>query len=179
MNRFSRFQLILIAATVVLLVVDIILAVGYFGALSTKADLENDVDAKEKAIASLQHYSIDALTRDLDEAQQKLAEDSPFPPEIDILEMIEYIIDIVEDTDLSGYSYKHTGGGTTTIEGHKYRTEGYSIIPSRAEKLSRLIKFLRLIEELPYGTAMNDGITLTYAGDDKWTLTFSVRVVTQ
>ena len=179
MRGISRFQLILIAAIVVLLVVNIFLAMGYFSAVSTKADLENDIAAKEKAIDSIQSYSIDALTRELAEAKRKLAEESPFPPEIDPLEMIEHIINVVEDTDLSGYSYTPTGGGTTTIGGHTYRTEGYAIIPAKAERLSRLVKFLRLIEELPYGTAMNDGITLTYAGDDMWTLTFSVKVITQ
>ena len=179
MRGISRFQLILIAAIVVLLVVNIFLAMGYFGAVSTKADLENDIAAKEKAIDNIQSYNIDALTRELAEAERKLAEDSPLPPEVDPLEMIDHIINTVQEVGLGGYTYNPTGGGTTTMGGHTYKTQGYTIVITSAERLSRLIKFLRLIEELPYDTIQNNDIKLTYAGDDTWQLTFKIRIITQ
>lgn len=176
----SRLQLILIVAVVVLLVVSVFLAMGYFSALSTKADLEKEVGRKETQISSLEGlYNIDALTRELAEAKRKLAEEAPFPKEIDNLEFLEHIINTVQEAGLGSYTYTPTGEGTESIGGRTYTANSYAIELTSDEQLRRLIKFLGLIEELPYNTLKNNDITLSSAGDDTWKLKFNIEIITQ
>jgi len=175
----SRLQLILIVAVVVLLVVSVFLAMGYFSAVSTKADLETEIEWRETRISSLEGLNINKLKNDRDEAERKLAEEAPFPEEIDNLEFLEHIINAVQEAGIGGYSYTPTGVGTVGIGGRTYKANSYTIELNSAEQLRRLIKFLRLIEELPYNTLEINDITLSSAGDDTWKLNFNIEIITQ
>jgi hypothetical protein len=176
----SRLQLILIVAVVVLLVVNVFLAKGYFSAVSTKADLEEKVGRKETQIANLEGlYNIEALERELAEAQRKLAEEAPFLEDLDPLDLLDHIINAVQEAGLGSYSYTPGGVGTVGIGGGTYKANSYAIELNSDEQLRRLIKFLRLIEELPYNTLKINDITLSSAGDDTWNLKFNIVIITQ
>lgn len=177
MRRFSRFQLILIVAIVALLAVDVFLAIGYFQAVNKRADLENDIADKENAIAAMEVlYNIDALTRQLAEAERKLAEEAPFPKEIDPLELMDHIINAMQEARIDSYTYKPSGGRTERIGESTYTGVTYAI--TTGEQLSRLIKLLNLIEELPYDTLKTSDITLSSAGET-WDLKFNVVILIQ
>ncbi len=175
----SRLQLILVVAVVVLLVVNVFLARGYFSALSTKADLEKEIETKETQIALLEgRYNIGALERELAEVQRKLAEEAPFPKEIDNLELLNSIINAVQDAGIGSYSYTPGGVGTVGIGGRTYKANSYAIELTSDEQLRRLIKFLGLIEKLPYDTLEINDITLSSAGET-WGLDFNIEIITQ
>jgi len=175
----SRLQLILIVAVVVLLVVSVFLAMGYFSAVSTKADLEKEIEWREIQISSLEGlYNIGALKSKLAEAERKLAEEAPFPEEIDNLEFLEHIINAVQEAGIGGYSYTPTGVGTVGIGGRTYKANSYTIELNSDEQLRRLIKFLKLIEELPYNTLEINDITLS-TGGEAWGLNFDIEIITQ
>jgi len=179
-KKLSRLQLILIVAVVVLLVVSVFLAMGYFSAVSTKADLEKEIERTETQIALLEgRYNIGALERELAEVQRKLAEESPFPPEIDNLELLEHIINAVQEAGLGGYTYIPGGVDTVVIGGRTYKANSYTIELTSDEQLRRLLKFLGLIEKLPYDTLKNNDITLSSVGDDTWLLKFNIAIITQ
>jgi len=177
MRRFSRFQLILIVAIVALLAVNVFLAIGYFGALSRKASLQSDIENKQAQIARMPSQSdIDALTRQLDAAKQKLADESPFPEEIDPLELLDHIIYAVQKAGLDSYSYVPGVGKKEKIGEGTYTAIPYAITTS--ERLSTLIRFLELIEELPYDTITIRNVSLTATGEI-WNLKFNLVIITQ
>lgn len=178
-KKRSRLQLILIVAVVVLLVVSVFLAMGYFSALSAKADLEKEIEWRETQIAMLEDpYHIGALERELAEAERKLAEEAPFPKEIDDLELLNLIINAVQEAGLGSYTYMPTGVGTVSIGGRTYAAYSYAIELNSDEQLRRLIKFLGLIEELPYQTLEINDITLS-SGGETWWLDFNIEIITQ
>jgi len=175
MRRFTRVQLILIVAIVALLAANVYLAIGYFGAVSRKASLQSDIADKEALIAVMQNIDIDALTRQLATAQQRLAEDAEIPQEIDPLE--PHIIYVMQKAGIDIYTYNP--GTLTTIEigGGTYKAVTYSITNIK-ERLSRLIRLLFLVEDLPYNTLEIKNITLTSSGET-WNLRFSLVIITQ
>lgn len=175
----SRLQLILIVAVVVLLVVNVFLAMGYFSAVSTKADLEKDIEWRETQVAMLEgRYNIGDLERELAEAERKLAEEAPFPKEIDDLELLEHVINAVQAAGLGSYTYTPMGVGTESIGWSTYKAYSYDIELNSDEQLRQLIKFLVLIEELPYNTLEINDITLSSSGET-WGLNFNILIITQ
>lgn len=175
--RFSRFQLIFIVAIVALLVANVYLAIGYFGAVSRKASLQSDINDKEAAIARMPSQGdIDTLTRQLDAAEQKLADEAPFPEVIDPLELLDHIIYAVQKAGLDSYTYKPGAGRTEKIGTSTYKALPYAITTS--ERLSELIDFLELLEELPYDTITIRDVSLTSAGET-WNLRFNLVIITQ
>ena len=101
LKKIPRLQLILVPVIIVLIVVNVFVVMGYFSTLSTKADLEKNIEQKEAAIASMEGlYNIGELQRQLAEAERKLAEESPFPYEIDNTEIIELLIRTEQEAGL-------------------------------------------------------------------------------
>jgi len=181
MRQFSRFQLILIVAIVALLGVNVYLAIGYFGAVDRKASLQSDIDKKEQAIAGMPtEADISGLERQLDVAEQKLAEEAPFPQTIDDVDLFDHIADAVQKARLETYTYKPGKKGKETIGESTYTTISYAI--TTGERLSRLLNFLNLIEmmseETPYNTITIRDIALTSAGET-WSLKFNLVIITQ
>ncbi len=184
MKKLSRTQLILIAAIVALLVVNVIFATGYLGAVSRKADLESDIEDKEAQIASMQVlYNIDALNRQLAEAERQLAEEAPFPQEIKTTDMARSIDETARQADITCYQFNPGAVSTTTVGGNTYSVKPYAIAVTKppGERLSRIINFLRLIEELreeQYKTLKINNIELTdYAKEGIWNLEFNIEVI--
>lgn len=179
LGQLSRNQLILGVAIVVLLIVNVFLLVGYFGAASTKADLESDIATKEKYIDDNEaRYNIGELQRKLAEVQQELSE-APFLDEIDTLELVDHIIDVMKKAEIGTYSYTPGGTGTKKIGGATYHTHSYSISITSAERLTTLIKLQSYIEDLPYDAIMTNNIKLTNVGSDSWKITFVILIITQ
>jgi len=178
LGKFTRNQLILGAAIVVLLIVSIFFAVGYFGAASTKADLQSDIDTKQNYIDKNEaSYNIGELQNDLADAQQQLAE-ARFLDNIDTLELVDHIIDVMKKAEIGTYTYTPGSAGTVKIGGATYRTHSYSISITSAEKLTTLIKLQSYIEDLPYDAIQTNNIVLTGSGDS-WKTTFVIQIITQ
>ncbi len=178
LRQLSRNQLILGAAIVILLIVNIFFAVGYFGTASTKADLESDIATKEKYINDNEAlYNIGELQNKLAEVQEEL-EEAPFLYEIDTLELVDHIIDVMKKAEIGTYSYTPGGTGTKKIGSATYHTHSYSISITSSEKLTTLIKLQSYIEALPYDAIMTNNIKLTGSGDS-WKITFTILIITQ
>ena len=178
LGKLTRNQLILGVAIVILLIVNVFFAVGYFGAASTKADLQSDIATKQKYIDENEaRYNIGELQNDLADAQQELAE-APFLDTINTLELVDHIIDVMKKAEIGTYTYSPGGTGSVKIGGAKYRTHTYSISITSSEKLTTLIKLQSYIEDLPYDAIMTDNIVLTGSGDS-WKTTFKILIITQ
>jgi len=178
LGKLTRNQLILGVAIVILLIVNVFFAVGYFGAASTKADLDSDIATKQKYIDENEaRYNIGELQNDLADAQQELAE-APFLDNIDTLELVDHIIDVMKKAEIGTYTYSPGGTGTVKIGGATYHTHTYSIRITSSEKLTTLIKLQSYIEDLPYDAIMTDNIVLTGSGDS-WKITFKILIITQ
>lgn len=179
LKKIPRLLLILIPIIIALIVVVVFVAIGYFNTLSTKADLEKEIEQKEAAIASMEGlYNIGELERRLAEAERKLEEDAPFPADIDNNDMIEMFIRVEKDSGLKIFYHEPGDAGTTTINGNSYHTKYYSTYVCGAdEPLSKLIDLLELLENEQYNTLRNDSIELT--GPDVWSLNFDIIIVYQ
>ena len=178
LGKLTRNQLILGVAIVILLIVNVFFAVGYFGAAGTKADLESDIATKEKYVNDNEaRYNIGELQNKLAEVQLEL-EEAPFLYEIDTLELVDHIIDVMKKAEIGTYSYTPGGTGTKKIGSRTYHTHSYSISITSTERLTTLIKLQSYIEELPYDAIMTDNIVLTGSGDS-WKITFKILIITQ
>jgi len=178
--RFSRFQLILMVAVVALLGVNVFLATGYFSAASRKTSLQSDIDAKEKVVAAMPDQAdVDALTRQRDEAMRQLTEEADIPSAL-ILEdepLEPHIIYVMQKAGIDFYAYNPGSAKAEIIGGGTYSAHTYSITNVR-EQLSRLLRLLVLIEELPYPTLAIRDVKLTSAGET-WSLVFKIVIITQ
>jgi hypothetical protein len=178
LGKLTRNQLILGVSIVILLIVNVFFAVGYFGAASTKADLQSDIATKQKYIDENEaRYNIGELQNDLADAQQELAE-APFLDTIDTLELVDHIIDVMKKAEIGTYTYSPGGTGSVKIGEATYRTHTYSISITSREKLTTLIKLQSYIEDLPYDAIQTNNINLTGSGDS-WTTTFIIQIITQ
>ena len=178
LGKLTRNQLILGVAIVILIIVNVFFAVGYFGAASTKADLDSDIATKQKYIDENEaRYNIGELQNDLADAQQELAE-APFLDNIDTLELVDHIIDVMKKAEIGTYTYSPGGTGTVKIGGATYHTHTYSISITSSEKLTTLIKLQSYIEDLPYDAIMTNNLVLTGRGDS-WKTTFKILIMTQ
>jgi Tfp pilus assembly protein PilO len=178
LKKIPRLQLILFPVIIVLIVVNVFVVMGYLSTLSTKADLEKNIEQKEAAIASMEgRYNIGELQRQLAEAERKLAEDAPFPDEIDNKEIIELLIRTQKESGLD-VPYIETADSTTTIGGNTYSAKIQPIsICEVGQPLSKLIDFLEILEDEQYNTLKNDNIELI--GPEAWTLNFNIIIVYQ
>jgi hypothetical protein len=179
LKKIPRLLLILVPVIIALIVVIVFVAIGYFNTLSTRADLEKEIEQKEAAIASMEGlYNIGELERQLAEAERKLEEDAPFPNEIDNNDVIELFIRIEKEAGLKVFYHEPGDPGTTTIGGNSYHAKYYSTyVCGEDEPLSKVIKLLELLEKEQYNTLRNDSIELT--GPDVWSLNFNIIIVYQ
>lgn len=178
LKKIPRLQLILFPVIIALLVVNVFVVMGYFSTLSTKADLEKNIEQKEADIDKLEGlYNIGELQRQLAEAERKLEEESPFPYEIDNKEIIELLIRTEKESGLE-VPYIEPADSTTTIGGNTYRVKIQPIsICEAGQPLPKLIDFLEVLENEQYNTLKNDNIELI--GPEVWTLNFDIIIVYQ
>jgi hypothetical protein len=178
-------HVVLIVVAIILLALTIYFAVSYFGAVSKRTDLNRDIQLKHQQINSIGGpQNISALQSQLEEAQQDLIDESPFPLEVDNVEVVYLILQAAADANVTCFQYDPSGKAPYDINGHAYISNGYSIsssgVGSTGEKITRIIKFLNNIEELPYNAVSITGLSLSSASDEgTWVVSFSLSILSQ
>ncbi|MFA5374578.1 MAG: hypothetical protein WC455_02325 [Dehalococcoidia bacterium] len=183
----SITQVVLILVCIVLLVMTVYFAISYFGAISERTDLNRNIQLKQQQINSIGGLqNIAALQSQLEGAQQDLIDDSPFPFEIDDIETTRLILQAATDAHISCLQYNPASADrATSINGHPYIDNSFSIsssgVSSAGERISRVIRFLNNIEELPYNAIRISGLSISRVGeeDDTWSVGFSLSILSQ
>lgn len=180
MRRLPRFQTIVIVAVAALLVMNVVFVVLYVQKASARAGLESDIAAIEQEIAILESLptTIDNLERELDAIEEELAA-APIPKEIDNKEVVDSIIKAAQKAKLkSGYTCEMEEPKTERIGENDYQAITYHM--TTTERLSRLIKFLNLLEEdEQYNTLKIDNIKLSFVEEKTWDLEFDMVFIIQ
>ena len=178
-------QVVLAVVSIVLLVLAIYFAVSYFGAVSKRTDLNRDIQLKHQQINSIGGLQIiSALESQLEVAQQDLIDEFPFPLKIDDVEVVYLILQAAADANVACFQYNPSGEASSSINGHTYIDNRYSIsasgVGSAGEKITRIIKFLRNIEELPYNAVSITGLSLSsVSAEGTWTVNFVLSILSQ
>jgi len=182
----SVAQLILIVVGVIILALTIYFAVSYFSARNSKADLNRDIQLKQQQIANIGGpENISALLSQLEEAQQNLVDESPFPQEINNADIANLVILAAREANLTCFQYAPaTDEGQSTINDRAYTDNRYSIssngIDDQGEKTIRIINFLKNLEDLPYNTVGLSQLSLTDSeGDGTWFLSFVLSILSK
>ena len=182
-------QVVLAVVGIVLLVLAIYFAVSYFGAVSKRTDLNRDIQSQHQLINSIGGLqNIGALESQLEVAQQDLIDENPFPLELDNTEVVYLILEAAADANVACFQYDSSGKVPSDINGHSYMDNRYSIsasgVGSAGLKITRIIKFLTNIEELPYNAVSIIGLSLTSVSSDAgtegmWVVNFTLSILSQ
>ncbi len=178
-------HVVLTVVAIILLALTIYFAVSYFGAVSKRTDLNRDIQLKHQQINNIGGLQIiSALESQLEEAQQALIDHSPFPLEVDNVEVVYLILQAAADANVTCFQYDPSGKGSSDINGHTYIDNRYAISSSgvggAGEKITRIIKFLNSIEELPYNAVSIIGLSLSSASDTgTWVVSFTLSILSQ
>ncbi len=182
-------QVILAIVSIVLLVLAIYFAISYFGAVSKRTDLNRDIQSKHQIINSIGGLqNIGALQSQLEAAQQDLIDENPFPLELDNIEVVYLILEAAADANVACFQYDSSGKVPYYINDHSYMNNRYTIsasgVGSAGLKITRIIKFLTNIEELPYNAVSIIGLSLTSVSSDAgtegmWVVNFTLSILSQ
>jgi hypothetical protein len=179
-------QVVLAVVSIVLLVLAIYFAVSYFGAVSKRTDVNRDIQSQHQLINSIGGLqNIGGLQSQLEVAQQDLIDENPFPLEIDDIEVVYQILQAAADANVVCFQYTPTGKSSSAINGHTYISNGYSIsssgVGSTGVKITRIIKFLKNIEEFPYNAVSINGLSLSSSSPDEgtWVVNFTLSILSQ
>jgi len=182
----SITNIVLIVIGITLLGLAIYFAISYFGAVSTRTNLNRDIQLKHQIINSIGGpQNIAGLQSQLEVAQQDLIDESPFPFEIDTIEATSLILQAHTDAHLDCLNFNPSSKTPSAINGHGYFANGFSISSSgtggAGEKMNRIIKFLNNIEELPYNAITISGLSLSSVSstDQTWSMTFQLSILSQ
>jgi hypothetical protein len=181
----SVTQLILIVVGVIILALTIYFAISYFTAVSKKTDLNRDIQLKNQQISNIGGLqNIAALQSQLVDAQQDLIDKSPFPQEVNNIDMAYLIIQAAREANITCFQYTPaTEKGAYSINDSTYINNQYGISSTGAgeatgEKTIRIINFLKNLEELPYNTVSISGLSLSDSDrDGTWSVTFSLSIL--
>jgi hypothetical protein len=181
MKRFSRLQIILAVATVVLLALSILFIIGYFSADSKTAGLKKDIAAKQSQINNLAICDINDKNMQLEECKNKISTQSPFPAEpYDNKEMTDAIIGVVADARVQLETLDHKGLSSLQLGATTYAVDNYHLSCSVDEgKGNSLIALLELFEELreeKYNTLQIQSVQLPTG---RTQINFDIGIVTQ
>jgi hypothetical protein len=179
-------QVVLIVVGIVLLVLAIYFAVSYFGAVSKRTVVNRDIQLTQQQINNIGGLqNIGALQSQLEEAQQNLIDENPFPLEIDNMEVVYQILQAAADANVVCFQYTPAGKSSYGINGQTYISNAYSIssngVGSAGVKITRIIKFLKNIEELPYNAVSINGLSLSSSSSDEgtWGVSFTLSILSQ
>jgi hypothetical protein len=181
-KSITPINLVLMVVGVILLALTVYFAVTYFGAVSDRNDLDNDITQKQQQISGFGGLqNIATLQSQLDQALQDLMDESPFPTNISDTEIAYSIIKAEEETTNTCYQYDTLSANPVDLNNGTYVQNRYSI-SSQGEEGStgvKLIRIIRFVEELEgsYDTATVSGLVLSDSeGDGEWTfdLTYSI-----
>ena len=180
MKSITRNQLILIAAVVVVLLLSIVLLIFNLQAQGYRAAVARDIQETEDSIAWMkQHYDTDLLERELAAAQEELA-DAPIPKEdaIDNPEMYDDIfVAAVSAKVHNDYDYEYNGATSTEIGESSYQALTWEITVTA--KLSRIIEFIHLLEEMDYDTLRITEVEFDAGDEDMWDASFNIEIIIQ
>lgn len=179
----SITQVVLIVVSIILLALAIYFAISYFGAVNKRTDLNRAIQSQHQQINNIGGLqNIAALQSQLEVAQQDLIDDSPFPLEIDNTEVVYLILQAAADANVVCFEYSSAGKAPFNINEHAYMDNRFSIsssgVGSAGEKITRIIKFLNNIEELPYNAVSINGLSLSNT-DGMWTVSFSLSILSR
>ncbi len=179
-------QIVLAVVGIVLLALAIYFAVSYFSSVSKRTDLNRDIRLKQEQINQVGGLqNIGALQSQLEEAQQDLIDENPFPLEIDNMEVVYQVLQAAADANVVCFQYTPAGKSSYGINGQTYISNAYSIASSGAGstgvKITRIIKFLENIEELPYNAVSITGLSLSSSSSDEgtWVVSFTLSILSQ
>lgn len=179
-------QIVLAVVGIVLLALAIYFAVSYFSSVSKRTDINRAIQVKHQQINSIGGLqNIGALQSQLEEAQQDLIDENPFPLEIDNMEVVYQILQAAADANVVCFQYTPAGKTAYSINGQTYISNAYSITSSGAGstgvKITRIIRFLKNIEELPYNAVSITGLSLSSPSSDEetWAISFTLSILSQ
>lgn len=176
MRRITRNQLVLVLAIVALLVVSVVFGVFYYQSVSHKAAVARDIEETEANIERMSwDNDVDRLSRELAPLQSQLAE-APIPITEDNVEVFDDIHEAGVKAKLD-YDYEYKGAKSVTISGTRYYAMTFEITSSGS--LTRVIKFLGLLEELDYDTLRITGVELNLGASDTWGVEFNIEIIIQ
>jgi type II secretory pathway pseudopilin PulG len=182
----SIAQVVLIVVGIILLALAIYFAISYFGAVSERELLNKSIQLTHQQITNTGGpQNISALQSQLEVAQQDLIDESPFPFEINSIEVTYLILQAAADANVACFQYNPAGSkGSFYINGHAYTDNRFSISSSgvggTGYKITRIIKFLKNIEELPYNAVSIIGLSLSRVGDTQmWSVGFTLSILSQ
>ena len=180
----SITQVVLIVVSIILLVLAIYFAISYFGAVNKRTDLNRAIQSQHQQINNIGGLqNIAALRSQLEVAQQDLIDDSPFPLKIDNTEVVYLILQAAADANVVCFQYSAGGKGASSINGHTYTSNSYSLSSSGAGstgyKITKIIKFLKNIEELPYNAVSITGLGLSSTSEGLWSVSFTLSILSQ
>jgi len=179
----TRNQLLLVLAAVALLAVTVVFGVFYYQAVSHKAAVASDIEETQANIDRMMSsdrqltHDVDLLQRMLAPLQRDLAE-APIPTEVDNVEVFDDIHEAAVRAKLD-YDYEYKGAKSITIAGTRYQAMTFEIDTSGS--LTRLIKFLGLLEDLrdtDYDTLRITNVELDLSGD-VWGMEFDIEIIIQ
>jgi hypothetical protein len=175
---------ILMVVSVILLGLTIYFVISYFGAVNERNDLDKQILQKQQqinAIGGMQNIA--ALESQLEQAQQDLIDESPFPEEVSTMDVAYSIIEAAKTASISCYQYTAASPVSININTGNYKQNSYSIGSQGAEgttgeRMARIINFLEELEE-SYDTSKITGLSLTDREEDaEWTFSFTYSIIT-
>jgi hypothetical protein len=178
-------QIILAVVSIILLALAIYFTVSYFGAVNHRNLLNSATQLTQLQIDNIGGpQNISSLQSQLEEAQQDLIDDSPFPLEIDNVEVVYLILQAAADANVNCFQYSPSGKTSYGINGRAYTSNNFAIgssgVGGTGEKINRIIKFLTNIEELPYNAVSITGLSLSSASDTgTWSVSFSLSILSR
>jgi len=183
-KSIKPIHIILMVVCVILLALTIYFAVAYFGSVSDRNDKDKLITQKQQqinAIGGMQN--IGALQSQLEQALEDVIEESPFPAKISNTDVAYSIIEAARSAAIACYQYSSSRSTMVNLNTSSYQQNNYAIqsqgaADSTGEKTSRIINFLKELEE-SYDTSSITGLTLSDGdGDGEWLFGFTYSILT-
>ena len=173
----------LIVVAVIFLALTIYFAISYFSAVGNKNNVNHSIQQKQQQISSFGGLqNIAALQSQLEQAQQDLANKSPFPKTIDNTEVAYSIIQAARDSGITCFQYAPQSNASTSVNGSVYTGNTYQISASgvgdvAGYKISKIANFLADLEDAYNTSSMNDISLSNQGGSGLWTISFVYSIL--
>lgn len=184
----ARGTLILVVVGVAMLAFTVLMLVFYFGAVSKTSQLEDEIRDLEVKIAQVGDFDIPGLRAQLEDIEEQIANDAPFPAgpfdkdsKYDNKQITNALFEVTDDAYVDLDTLTHNKDSDAAIGTGQYRLDSYALKCSVDEEghAHRLIGLLELLEELredEYPTLVVDNIRFPGGGIS---IDFDLGIVTQ
>jgi len=184
----SKGMLLLVVVGVAMLAFTVLMLVFYFGAVSEKSQLEDEIRDLKVQIATLGDFDIPGLRDQLEDIQEQIANDAPFPmgpfdkeSKYDVKQITNAMFEVTDDAYVQLDQLNHNKGVDLEIGDGIYRVDDYALKCSVVDRehADRLVGLLELLEELredEYPTLIVDDIKFPSGGV---TIDLDLGIVTQ